>query len=117
MIRNVSYVTNCVLTPCCLDGVLDQKSWQQRLESISTTEDYLAKWGLGLCLSLYRSEDNTFENRFTLCDVIDKVFRYPKTLLIGASKDPLLFSALTAHDALKHLDVDVQLHVFDVSVA
>jgi len=83
-------------------GLLDQTSWRGRhLKQISEFENYLAEGGVSASMELYKT--NVFDGRITLADVLDDVKAFPRTLLIGGSQDPLVYSTLVIHEKLVKL--------------
>jgi hypothetical protein len=94
--------------------VLDQQSWRDyQLDTVCRAENAIALAGLRTCMSLYRSKHGVFENRFTLLDVAAELQAYPRTLIIGASKDLLVCSSCAAYAALRRRGFDVHLRMFD----
>ena len=64
-------------------------------------------------MALYRSNEGVFENRLTVADVMENVSAYPRTLLIGASRDLLVTSSHAVFTALRKRDFDVHLRLYD----
>ncbi|EDQ90070.1 uncharacterized protein MONBRDRAFT_24502 [Monosiga brevicollis MX1] len=97
----------------CLYGLLDQTSWRGRqLKQITMIENFLAEGGIASCLELYASQSNVFENRLCLMDIVDEIERFPRTLFIGGSQDPLVYSTVVAHEKLLTKNLDVHCKIY-----
>eukprot|EP00049_Salpingoeca_infusionum_P013483 m.251768 g.251768 ORF g.251768 m.251768 type:complete len:460 (+) comp15461_c0_seq2:139-1518(+) len=98
---------------CCMYGLLDQTSWRnKRLKQINMIENFMAEGGIGGALYLYRSPENVFGNRFCLGDVIDELEAMPRTLFIGGSRDPLVYSTISVHSKLLAKGFDVHCKIY-----
>ena len=96
-----------------LYGLLDQSSWRNRqLKQISVVENFMAEGGIAACLELYKSLDDTFGNRLSLLDIADDIKKFPRTLFIGGSQDPLVYSTVVAHKRLLDLGFDAHCKIY-----
>lgn len=94
-----------------LYGLLDQKSWRGRhLKQIAEVENFLAEGGISTALDLYRS--NVFGGRLTLMDVLDDVHNFPRTLFVGGSQDPLIYSTIAVHEHMLKRGFDVHCKIY-----
>lgn len=96
-----------------LYGLLDQTSWRGRqLKQISVLENFVAEGGIAGCLELYRSLDDTYSNRLSLMDICDDIEHFPRTLFIGGSQDPLVYSTVVAHKKILDLGFDAHCKIY-----
>lgn len=94
-----------------LYGLLDQQSWRGRqLKQISEMENFLAEGGIAACLELYASD--VFGGRLTLMDILDEVEAFPRTLFIGGSQDPLVYSTIAVHEEMLKRGFDVHCKIY-----
>eukprot|EP00911_Craspedida_sp_UC1_P001355 UC1_evm3s1021 len=100
-----------------LYGLLDADSWRRRLPTIGWLENAIAVRGVGACVFAYRNRkraaNNQHPDRQLFLDMpIERIQTLPKTLFIGATRDPLVFSSLLAHANLCALGHDVHCRLF-----
>eukprot|EP01147_Barroeca_monosierra_P007200 gene7199-9665_t len=97
----------------CLYGLLDQHSWRGRsLKQISPLENFMAIGGIAGALELYESLEGSFGNRLSLMDIMPDTKYFPRTLFIGGSQDPLVYSTLVVHERLYAKNFDVHCKIF-----
>lgn len=97
----------------CLYGLLDQSSWRGRtLKQISRLENFMAEGGISGALQLYESLEGVFHNRLSLMDIHDDIVHFPRTLFVGGSQDPLVYSTLSAHEHLLARGFDVHCKIY-----
>ncbi|EGD75595.1 hypothetical protein PTSG_06663 [Salpingoeca rosetta] len=97
----------------CLYGLLDQTSWRGRcLKQITRLENFMAEAGISGALELYTNLDGVFNGRYTLMDIHDDIQHFPRTLFVGGSRDPLIYSTLFAHERLHASGFDVHCKIY-----
>lgn len=105
-------------------GLLDRTSFfENETEAISTFETYLSRFALSFLFFAYTNDDSfheelprpgkVFAGRCTLCDVVDLLDKYPKTLLIVGTRDVLVHSSRKANKLLSARGFECQLLEYD----
>ena len=85
-------------------GIHDQESWFGKLKGVCPLESLMCSFLYSVCLNNYKSSH--MSGYVSVCDWMNRIKSYPKTLLICGSRDPLIYSSATFHWALKSRGFD-----------
>eukprot|EP00056_Hartaetosiga_gracilis_P002966 m.58550 g.58550 ORF g.58550 m.58550 type:complete len:430 (+) comp11269_c0_seq1:42-1331(+) len=97
-----------------LYGLLDNLSWRgRRLKQITILENYIAEGGIAGALELYQPYEKTvFGNKMLFGDLIDDIHVFPRTLFVGGSQDPLVYSSVMTHEKLRDKGIDAHCKIY-----
>eukprot|EP00055_Hartaetosiga_balthica_P009067 m.35257 g.35257 ORF g.35257 m.35257 type:complete len:427 (+) comp6594_c0_seq2:233-1513(+) len=97
-----------------LYGLLDNDSWRgRRLKQITILENYIAEGGIAGALELYLPYNKTiFGNKVLFGDLIDDIHAFPRTIFVGGSQDPLVYSSVKTHEKLLSKGIDAHCKIY-----
>lgn len=105
-----------ILGVVSLYGVLDQWSWRAARKPtsarLSALENQLSSFGLEFCVWAYRNRCHPMDETSFLCEIVKRMKKYPKTLLVVGDQDILVHSSRTADRLLRNAGFDCHLSVY-----